>query len=60
MEGLHSRDKFRYPITVTDVTLTLIKKKPSSLVENETPELVVIIKTSLSRTNQNETQKYRS
>ena len=60
MEGLHSRDKFRYPITVTDVTLTLIKKKPSSLVENETPELVAIIKTSLSRTNQNETQKYRS
>ena len=60
IEGLHSRDKFRYPITVTDVTLTLIKKKPSSLVENETPKLVVIIKTSLSRTYQNETQKYRS
>ena len=27
IEGLHSRDKFCYPITVTDVTLTLIKKK---------------------------------
>ena len=26
IEGLHSRDKFRYPKTVTDVTLTLIEK----------------------------------
>ena len=34
IEDLHSKDKFRYPITVTDVTLTLIKKKPLSLVEN--------------------------
>ena len=25
IEGLHSRDKFRYPKTVTDVTLTLIE-----------------------------------
>ena len=51
IEGLHSRDKFRYPITVT-VTV--------SLVENETPELVVIIKTSFSTTYQKEIQKYRS
>ena len=27
IEDLHSKDKFWYPITVTDVTLTLIKKK---------------------------------
>ena len=26
IEGLHFRDKFRYPKTVTDVTITLIKK----------------------------------
>ena len=42
IEGLYSRDKFCYSKTVTDVTLTLIKK-PLSVVEKWKTLIVVIM-----------------